>query len=1327
MVLIRRKQVELVKPPAQVEGQDPDVFYLAATGEIFLDYESYTSRLSFYNQNLFQCELTGRVGLTFFQALLSENDELARLIRNFPDILKGPVLKSANFAIVGRLDQLVDNIFERFHNRFFPGDEVTLEIDGEKYQAEVRDVYPPRSVWRIHQEAIVESKLREYEARRSASNSPVKPKRSPTKATASSSKASTSAQGAASEAAAAAAAAAAAEDSDSDLSELTELPPASQEFLASIAEAAALSLTAADVAHKIGCDLEVAADKALKLDPPEDYLYRLRLRPGATPGGKSGNAEGAEGSSVPVGAGAADDNAGGEAPSKGRSSGSEPNGSNDAAAASSSTSVAGPKTGYAASTYEARASSLSRDRLKFSKTILKKLLREAMRREPHVGAPWKVRSNWAQVYGINTVPSEAIAKKNESIREAKLQKRKKIVEEPAAEPPTKKSKKATQAELKRQAAEEARLAKEKEEEEKRLKAEKKKNLKYPCEDFELDPINARELSAHVPGEVPRQKKRPACKRELPGGVSGRLWEDLLAVYGYLQAVGKPLQLSPFTLDDFEAALRHNTHEPQCTLIVEIHAAVLNTIIRDGNFSKELAPAALSSLVPIATAAAAADSGSAAASPTIVQGSAVGRLASLKREEDSATPGPSDLVDSKPAHVPTGRSVSASIKAEGGATAPSERISTRGGGGAANARSVSGGTARQIAAAEQKRASNGTFARAANGTFAKASSNAVVTPPVAPAAVMDRGEGSSSGGLAPVGGGALGRRESGGASNGHSAGAAVGAAAIKEEEEVAAPLPAAVVPGSGSGDYGLMAPDASFANSARGGGGGGSGFGDILDITPEELVLSNALHAGRGWEKRILKYDDGRQGWEVALVGCLAKRATAASVPRLWGILSQLTGTDHPEGRMGPHGTFVAETFPDEATRYPILPLKDKVAALQFVCELSMMTKYVRGYFEECENALTELRKERAEISRARKQVDEERRDLAVKELLRLEAEGIAEAEAAKAVAVAEAGTGTGAVEGLPILTEDTNSVTNGKRARAKSGTPASEDERDQLEDGGLSDDDSGGEWVPDDDAASSTAASDSGPSSSAASSANKRPRLASRQETLRKQAIEREAAEAAREAERVKAAQAKKDKNAEARQLANERKRLEEENAKVTKREEAWEREFRRFQFGPRLRPLGYDRFYQRYWWFDGLGTAPLVNQAGNMVYSTGRIFIQGPSEDEWDFLLSEYPEAEVRARAAEELGENELLEGGEWGFYDEPETVEELFAWLRVRGVREDKFKKEFVKWRHYILAGMTRRNESLTSTTKTEPLEGRRSVRSKTEASRQSHMVWTNKAALK
>lgn len=70
--------------------------------------------------------------------------------------------------------------------------------------------------------------------------------------------------------------------------------------------------------------------------------------------------------------------------------------------------------------------SYSRDRLTFSKTILRKYIRECVVRDPSVGSPWIVRHLLAQKYGIPISPSEEVIRKNNVIKEGKLLKRKKV-------------------------------------------------------------------------------------------------------------------------------------------------------------------------------------------------------------------------------------------------------------------------------------------------------------------------------------------------------------------------------------------------------------------------------------------------------------------------------------------------------------------------------------------------------------------------------------------------------------------------------------------------------------------------------------------------------------------------------------------------------------------------------------------------------------------------------------------------------------------------------------------------------------------------------------
>lgn len=45
---------------------------MKATKELFLDYEAFLSRNAFYEQRHFACEVTGRSGITYFEAAQSE-------------------------------------------------------------------------------------------------------------------------------------------------------------------------------------------------------------------------------------------------------------------------------------------------------------------------------------------------------------------------------------------------------------------------------------------------------------------------------------------------------------------------------------------------------------------------------------------------------------------------------------------------------------------------------------------------------------------------------------------------------------------------------------------------------------------------------------------------------------------------------------------------------------------------------------------------------------------------------------------------------------------------------------------------------------------------------------------------------------------------------------------------------------------------------------------------------------------------------------------------------------------------------------------------------
>lgn len=97
--------------------------------------------MSFYRLKQFQCEVTGKSGLDYFQAVESERHEARTLHSRFSEPLKPAVLKavqwrtscSSSFSVtpvsplivsevMGRLDHLVEAVYDRFKDRYFVGE-----------------------------------------------------------------------------------------------------------------------------------------------------------------------------------------------------------------------------------------------------------------------------------------------------------------------------------------------------------------------------------------------------------------------------------------------------------------------------------------------------------------------------------------------------------------------------------------------------------------------------------------------------------------------------------------------------------------------------------------------------------------------------------------------------------------------------------------------------------------------------------------------------------------------------------------------------------------------------------------------------------------------------------------------------------------------------------------------------------------------------------------------------------------------------------------------------------------------------------------------------
>ncbi len=136
---------------------------------------------------------------------------------------------------------------------------------------------------------------------------------------------------------------------------------------------------------------------------------------------------------------------------------------------------------------------------------------------------------------------------------------------------------------------------------------------------------------------------------------------------------------------------------------------------------------------------------------------------------------------------------------------------------------------------------------------------------------------------------------------------------------------------------------------------------------------------------------------------------------------------------------------------------------------------------------------------------------------------------------------------------------------------------------------------------------------------------------------------------------------------------------------------------------MGKDRFYNRIWWFDGMGSASLLGSGGIVQYGTGRLFVQGPSVFDQE-ILDRRIEGDVRARRLEEEGEDGMLGVGEWAVYTDLEEVgegqphidtlgstclqvDEFTAWLNPKGNRELALRNNLTKWWPHIVPGIRKR----------------------------------------
>ncbi|CEG66262.1 hypothetical protein RMATCC62417_02874 [Rhizopus microsporus] len=232
--------------------------------------------------------------------------------------------------------------------------------------------------------------------------------------------------------------------------------------------------------------------------------------------------------------------------------------------------------------------SIRRERESFNRHNVQCFIRECFYRDNYVGAPWLIKPNIAQYYCIDsTLPQHLQEAQNDFLKSNKRRKlmQTRTTDDRMAERKAKK--------------EESMLQKAKlKEERERQKEERKRQVavKYPLEDLDL-PIYRKDPSLNwllvdmspqkcdskeiiIPYPSGGRSLRPMPHKE--SSIPPELFDSFLSVWSFLTVFAEPLKVSAYSVDEFEGALFHNTHQPKATVLVEYNACLLNVIINERN-------------------------------------------------------------------------------------------------------------------------------------------------------------------------------------------------------------------------------------------------------------------------------------------------------------------------------------------------------------------------------------------------------------------------------------------------------------------------------------------------------------------------------------------------------------------------------------------------------------------------------------------------------------------------------------------------------------------------------------------------------------------------
>ncbi|KAF8849236.1 hypothetical protein BDZ45DRAFT_634611 [Acephala macrosclerotiorum] len=409
-------------------------------------------------------------------------------------------------------------------------------------------------------------------------------------------------------------------------------------------------------------------------------------------------------------------------------------------------------------------------------------------------------------------------------------------------------------------------------------------------------------------------------------------------------------------------------------------------------------------------------------------------------------------------------------------------------------------------------------------------------------------------------------------------------------------------------------------------------------TPEPKSTHRAaeMQAEIGWIDRLRKRDFKNGGWQIIMIGLLYQLSKS---PRMFAACETLLKELAPLN--------MEPTADTAKQQYARLDVNLRAQALQIVCILTAETKAVRGFMEECSEEMTTFRKEKIGWQRKRKEYLEELRLLNEERKIQLPANmppsPVAENKMIADIAMADAQQEE-IHDSIDEEIIDTDEDPHQGRSLRRGLDRAAE---------------------------------------------RKRKREAEQEKKEKAEAEAKVPKQSKQFTKLLKDIQKKQDAI----------KECEEEIAVI-------DNDLREADC-PRTRVLGKDRFWNRYYWFErnGMPYAGMPDSSTvDAGYANGCLWVQGPDDLEREGYIDMKEDWQneyfgkfgitVPERKKIEEGETSVFTAHQWGYYEDPEALDSLIAWLDTRGLNEVKLHKELKLYRDRIAKNMEKRKEYLNPT---------------------------------